>query len=187
MPSAKNIEMLAQLVRTMRDADLLVLTDYRGLSVAQMAELRGRLRQAGAEYHVAKNTLLALAAREVGIGGLSAQLVGPTAIAFVSGDAVAALAKVLMGYARTSDFLTVKGGVVSKRAIAAGELAAVAALPPRGVLLAQLVSEMQSPIAGLIGVLEGVLSELVGTLNAPLRDLIGILEARANQLKASAS
>jgi large subunit ribosomal protein L10 len=123
-----------------------VLTEYRGLNVAAMAELRRALRAAGGDYKIYKNTLARLGARSAGIDTLDEMLTGPTAIAFVEGDA-AAVAKALRDYARGNPALVVKGGLLGQRVLTANEVTALADLPSREVILAQLAGALQAPIA----------------------------------------
>lgn len=151
-------------------SNLVVLTDYRGLTVADMASLRRRLRGQGVEYRVAKNTLTSFAAEKAGKAGLKGSLVGPTAIAFVAGEESAA-AKALSDFERGSKVFKIKGGMLGQRLLAAGDVGTLANMPPRPVLLSQVVAGFQSPIAGVVGVLGGVLGGLVGTLEARRRQL----------------
>lgn len=144
-----------------------VLTNYRGLSVAQDTKLRRKLREAGVEYRVMKNTLTRLAAKEVGIEGLDKYLEGPTAIAMSAKDPVAP-AKVLSDFIRENKLqaIEIKAGLVEGKVIDAGGVKALASLPPREVLVAQLLGTMQAPIAGFVRVLGGIPSNLVYALEA---------------------
>jgi len=151
-------------------SNLVVLTDYRGMTVADIASLRRKLRDMGVEYRVAKNTLLNLAAEKAGKTALKSALVGPTAVAFGDGD-VAALARALGEFERTSKVFKVKAGLLGHRLLAPNEVAGLGTLPSRDVLLSQVVAGIQSPIAGLVGTLGGVLSGLVGTLEARRQQL----------------
>ncbi|MHB0868065.1 MAG: 50S ribosomal protein L10 [Chloroflexota bacterium] len=159
-----------ELTGLLSKSNLLVLTDYRGLTVADMASLRRKLRDQGVEYHVAKNTLMGFAADKSGKAGLKDTLTGPTAIAFVTGDEAAA-AKVLSDYERGSKVFKIKGAMLGQRLLAAGQVTDLANLPPRPVLLSQVVAGFQSPIVGVVGVLSGMLSGLVGTLEARRQQL----------------
>jgi large subunit ribosomal protein L10 len=136
-------------------ADAAILTEYRGLSVKNLAELRRTLRAAGGEYKVYKNTLVRFAARELGIDGLEELLVGPTAIAFIAGDAVG-VAKTLRDYARTNPSLVVKGGVLGESLLSAADTAALADIPPRDVLLARLAGMLAAPMQQFAGLLQAV-------------------------------
>jgi large subunit ribosomal protein L10 len=122
-----------------------VLAEYRGLKVGELAELRGALRPADTEFKIFKNTLARRAAEEAGLTDLVPMLLGPTAIAFVKGDAVIA-AKALRDFAKTHDALVVKGGLLGDRTLMAGDIAALADVPPREVLLARLAGGFQAPL-----------------------------------------
>jgi len=152
-----------------------ILTDYRGLSVTELNRLRNKMREAGSGYHVVKNRLVKLALREAGLPVPEELLQGPTAIGFCYEDVVAP-AKVLTEYAKESKMLTIKGGILGERVIDVQGMSSLADLPPRDVLLAQLLSGIRSPIAGLINVLNGT-----------LRGLVTVLKARADQLEAGSS
>ena len=117
-------------------ASAVIITEYRGLSVTSLAELRLALRKHGAEYRVYKNTLARFAAREAGIEGLDELLVGPTAITFVDGD-VAAVAKTLKDFAKTNPNLVLQGGAVDGKAVSASYIDVLASLPSHEAMLGQ--------------------------------------------------
>lgn len=129
-----------------------VLTDFRGLSVADITELRSLLRKSEVEYKVVKNTLARLAVKDTGLEGLAAYFEGPTAIAISRKDAVAA-SKVLTTWGKSRPTFTIKGGVVEGRVVGSAEIAELAAVPPREVLLARMAGALQAPITGLVRVL----------------------------------
>jgi large subunit ribosomal protein L10 len=137
----------------LRDADAAVLTDYRGLSVTALAELRGLLRPASTEYKVFKNTLTRRAASDAGVDGLLPLLEGPTAIAFVHGDAVVA-AKALRDFGRTNPALVIKGGLLGARVLNEAEMRALADIEPREVLLARLAGGFQAPLTRAAGLFQ---------------------------------
>ncbi|UWG97908.1 50S ribosomal protein L10 [Dehalobacter sp. DCM] len=130
-----------------------VLADYRGLTVAQVTNLRVELRQAGVEYRVLKNTMVRRAADEMGIKGLDEFLEGPTALAF-SADPVAP-AKILSEFSKKTKTLTIKAGVLEGRVIDADKVKDLANLPSREVLLSQVLAGMQGPLQGMVNVLQG--------------------------------
>ena len=152
-----------------------ILTDYRGLPVTEINRLRNKMREAGSGYHVVKNRLVKLALREAGLPVPEELLHGPTAIGFCYEDVIAP-AKVLTEYAKESKVLTIKGGILGERVIDVQAISSLADLPPRDVLLAQVLSGVQSPIAGLVNVLSGT-----------LRGLVTVLKARADQLEADSA
>lgn len=136
---------VAQLASQFRDAQATVLTEYRGLTVAQLTTLRRALgRQTS--YTVAKNTLAKLAARDAGVSDIEDLLSGPTAIAFVHGDPVEA-AKELRDFARANPLLVIKGGVLDGKPLSAAEISRLAELESREVLLARVAGALQATMA----------------------------------------
>ena len=146
------------------DAKAAILADYSGLNVQQLAELRSQLREAAVELHVVKNTLARRAVEETGFVPLADHFVGPTSVAFSQRDAVA-MAKALTEYAKRES-KHVRVGLVEGQVLSPGQITALAELPPREVLLGRMLSSMQSPLAGLVGVLQGVLRQLMYVLQA---------------------
>src|SRR5437016_12906605 len=130
-----------------------VVTEYRGLKVSELAELRASLRAAEAEYKVYKNTLARRAAEEAGLSDLVSLLQGPTAITFVKGDAVT-VAKALRDYARGNPHLVVKGGILGTRVIASDDVIALADIQPREVLLARIAGGFQAPLVKAAGLFQ---------------------------------
>ncbi len=139
-----------------QSADAVFAVDYRGISVAQAAELRARLRETGTKFRVVKNSLSERAADQAGAEGLKAMLEGPTALAFVSGDAALA-AKALNDAARTMHALEFKGGLMDRAALTADEVRTIARLPAREVLHAQLVGTIAAPLTGLVRTLNALI------------------------------
>ncbi len=144
-----------------------VLTNYRGLTVAQDTKLRRKLREAGVEYRVFKNTMTRIAAKEAGIEGLDPYLEGPTAIAISYTDPVAP-AKIISEFVKENKLqaLEVKAGLVEGKVIDANGVKALSNLPPREVLIAQVLAGFQAPIAGFVNVLSGTMRNLVYALEA---------------------
>jgi len=163
------IEEKAPIVQAIKEkieaSQSLVLADYRGLDVAEVTELRVKLREAGVEFKVVKNTLTRLAANEAGIEGLDQYLEGPTAVAFGIDDAVAP-AKILSEFAKTHKDLEIKAGVIEGKVIDVEGVKALADLPSREELLARVLGGMQAPMYGFAGSLQGVLRKFVYALNA---------------------
>ena len=155
---------VAELTDQFRNSSATVLTEYRGLTVSEITELRRSLG-AQTKYSVSKNTLAKRAATDAGIDGLDALFVGPTALAFVGGDPVEA-AKGLRAFARTHPVLVIKGGVFEGRAISADEVSKIADLESREVLLAKLA-----------GAMKGNLSKAAATFQAPLTQAVRLVEA----------
>ncbi|MEQ8842901.1 MAG: 50S ribosomal protein L10 [Acidimicrobiales bacterium] len=160
-PRPEKVAVVDEVKQMLADSDGAMLTEYRGLNVRALAELRSALRDAGGEYKIYKNTLVRLAAREAGLE-IDDLLTGPTAIAFVgeradgsAGD-VAAVAKALKEFAKTNDALVIKGGVVDDQLLSADDLKALAELPSREVLLAMIAGAFQAPMAKFAGLLAAV-------------------------------
>jgi large subunit ribosomal protein L10 len=158
---AASISALRQKLSGARSA---VLTDFRGLSVAEMTELRTLLRKSAVEYTVVKNTLAKIAIAETGLASLAAHLEGPTAIAISRADPVAP-SKVLATWSKARPTFTIKGGVVEGRVLGPGDIVLLAALPPRDVLLARLAGTFQAPLQGLVNVLAGPIRALASALD----------------------
>lgn len=161
---------VAQLKEQLESAKGVVLTSYKGLTVAQDTELRRELREAGVSYHVVKNTMLRIAAKEVGIEGIEEHLEGTTAFAFSTEDAVAP-AKVICGFIKKNkledaEVLTVKVGMVEGKVIGVDEVKALAALPSREELIAKLLGSMNAPISNTVNVLQGVIRNAAYVLDA---------------------
>ena len=147
-----------------QESEAIFAVDYRGISVVQAAELRGKLREADASLRVVKNTLTELAADKAGAQALKPMLQGPTALTFARGDAAAA-AKVVADYARLTQLLPFKGGVMGGQSFAAEQVVAIARLPTRDVLNAQLVNIVASPLTGLVTSLSNLISGLARQLS----------------------
>jgi large subunit ribosomal protein L10 len=148
---------IAEIASQISEAQAVLVVDPTGLSVAQSAEIRGRLRDAGATLRIVKNTLTERAADQAGVEELKALLDGPTALTFVSGDAAAA-AKALSDYTRATDLLPFKGGLMDGAPLEVEQIKAIARLPSRDVLYGQLVGMVAAPITGLARGLNALLS-----------------------------
>lgn len=152
-------------IRTwLRTAAAAILTDYRGLNVGEIAQLRGKLREAGTQYKVVKNTLLARAAEELGIKGLEPYLEGPTAVAVSAADPIAP-ARVIQEYIRQMRKLEVKGAYVEGRVLSADQVKALADMPSKPQMRAIALGALQAPLYGLAGVLTGLPRNLAYALS----------------------
>ena len=154
-PRAEKVAVVDEVRERLSSASATLLTEYRGLKVGELAELRRSLRAAGGDFKIYKNTLVRFAVRDLGLDIDEAVLTGPTAVAFVDGDA-AAVAKALRDYARTNPNLVLKGGILGSKALTADETRALAELPSREVLLAQLAGAFQAPLATFAGLLQAL-------------------------------
>src|SRR3954470_17621558 len=150
---------IAEIAQNIQESDAIFAVDYRGISVPQAAELRAKLRDADTRFRVVKNTLTERAADEAGADALKPLLEGPTAFAFVRGDAAPA-AKAIADYARATDLLPFKGGLMDGNVLSPDDIRAISRLPSRDVLYGQLVVVIAHPIAGLAR----MLNQLIGGL-----------------------
>ena len=174
MARPHKVEQVEEITDRLKRARVAVLTDYRGLTVAQLQDLRTRLRGGDVEYRVVKNTLARRAAVEAGHPEFQDVLTGPVAIAFGYDD-VSAPAKLLGEFARATRLrLDITGALVEGRVMSGDQVRQLAELPPREVLISQLAGTIQSPIA-----------QLAGALQTPLSMLAGALEAYQKQLEAA--
>jgi large subunit ribosomal protein L10 len=153
-----------RLTDQIRRAQTLYLTDFTGLAVKNITDLRRRLRQAGGEYVVVKNTLANRALSDAAIAGLEAHLAGPTAFVF-AGEPVSA-AKVLAEFQRDFEAFQIKAGRVEGRTVSAADVRKLATLPSREQLLSQLAGGFQAPMQGFLGAMNGLLYQWVGALEA---------------------
>lgn len=164
-PRPENVAKVAEIAEKMSAVDMIVVAEYRGLTVGDLAGLRTSLRGVDAELKVFKNTFARLAALKVGKDVLADMLVGPASLTFVHGDA-AATAKVLREFAKTNALLVIKGGVLSGAAMSAKDVEALADLPPREVLLASLAGGMQAPLVKTAGLLQALPRQMAYGLKA---------------------
>jgi len=168
MPNASNVAEVEAIKGRLEGSVAALLTEYRGLKVAELGELRASLRGSSTEYRVLKNTLTSIAVREAGYEDLVVLLQGPTAVAFVHGDPVQA-AKDLADFARTHPSLIVKGGVMDGKVLGADEVRRLATLESREVLLARLAGLLQASAQQTVNLLAAPLRQ-VATMTAALRD-----------------
>lgn len=150
---------IAEIAQNIEESEAVFAVDYRGISVPQAAELRTKLREADTRFSVVKNTLTERAADQANAEALKALLEGPTALAFVRGDAAAA-AKAIADYARATELLPFKGGLMNGEPLDPDQIKAIARLPTRDVLYAQLVGIVAHPLSGLAR----TLNQLIGGL-----------------------
>ena len=163
------IEAVRALSTKFKEAPIAILADYRGLTVAEMTELRSRVRAVSGEFFVAKNTLTRIAIRETPAEGIADFLSGPTGLAFGYSDPVG-LAKALDAFARTNEAFQLKGGVLDGEPLDAAQVERLAKMPGRDQLRAQLLALLSTPA-----------TQLVRLLKAPSQQLVQILEARRKQ------
>ncbi len=152
-----------ELTEKFNSSKSLVITDYLGLNVAEMTELRKQLREAGVDFKVVKNTLATIAANDVEMNNMTEYFSGPTAIAFGEEDAVSP-AKILVEFAKDHEVIEIKAGILNGELISREKVESLAEIPSREVLLAQAFAGMKAPLTGLVNVLQGNIRGLVQVL-----------------------
>ena len=169
----KKEEIVKKIEEWLADCQLAIVTDYRGMTVSEINQLRRLLTESGIQFHVVKNNLAGIAAERVGKEELKKLLTGPSAIAFGYGE-VSEPAKILSGHIRSAKaHLSIRGGLLYDRLLDPGEITALSTLPPREVLVGRLVSQMQAPISSLLNVLSANLTAIMRTLQARKQQLEG--------------
>jgi large subunit ribosomal protein L10 len=154
-PRPEKVAVVDEVRGRLSSASATLLTEYRGLKVDELARLRQSVREAGGEYKIYKNTLVRLAVADLDLEGIDDLLIGPTAVAFVDGDAVM-VAKALRDFSRGAPNLVVKGGLLGRRVLNAADAGALADVAPREVVLAQLAGVLAAPMRQLAGLLAAV-------------------------------
>jgi large subunit ribosomal protein L10 len=172
MQKEDKARVVAELTERLKSADTLIVADYRGLTMPQIDDLRGKLLEHGARFTVVKNTLTRRAAQDAGAEALLALLEGPSAIAFIEADGdMVAVAKALADSARDTKVLAIRGGILAGKEISADDVDELSKLPPLEILRGQV-----------LGAVIGPLNQLLALANAPLQNLYGLIEARVEQL-----
>ena len=165
MPTAQKEQLVEEIKNRFNDSGAVLLADYRGLSVKELEQLRVKLREAGAELTVYKNSLTEIAMRELALPSMTEYLSGPTAFVF-GGEAPVAPAKVLTQFAKEHKALELKGGLVENQVVDAASVKAIATLPSREELIAKLLGTMLNPIVGFARVLNGPTEAFARTVQA---------------------
>lgn len=166
-PRPDKVEVVDRIRELLAQSKGTILTEYRGLTVAEITKLRAKLREVGGEYHVVKNTMYKIAAGSTVTPQVAALLEGPTAVAFAL-DEAPATAKALLDALKEikKPDVKVKGAIVDGRVYRPEQVVALSKIPPREVVLGQVVGTLQAPLTGFAGTLNGVLSEFARTLQA---------------------
>ena len=176
MPSQKNVDTVAELKEQLTEASFLISTGFTGLNVATMTEFRRKLRSQGLEYRVVKNTLASLAADEIGAPQIKQLLTGPTGLLMGQGDPAEA-AKLLTEHIRASRItMAVNGAMVEGSVLSAQEVTALATLPPRPVVMAQLMGQIASLGARLARAINGPSQQMVFAMSGPGRGVATVLQ-----------
>lgn len=185
MPTKEKVDTVADLKDRLERATMVVSTEYRGLSVKEMTVLRKKLREGGFDVKVVKNSLLKLAAEQAGREDVTRIVEGPTALALAYGDVIEA-AKAVTDYAQGApQAFKLRGGFLEGSILSANELKDLTKIPPKPVLLAQFMGQMNSPLQNFIALLDSPLQELTQLFQSLLSELPGLVEARAKQLEAA--
>ena len=171
----KKQQMVADYVDKLSQSQAAILTDYRGLTVADLSALRTRLREENSVFQIVKNTLFKLALEQAELSAPAEQLQGTVAVSYCLGE-VPPVAKTLMDFAKESEILQVRGAILGTAFLGPDRVKELADLPPREFLLAQL-----------LGAIQGPMSSLVSTFNAPMRELVQVLQARSEQGQEAAA
>lgn len=165
-------ELVGQYVEQLRQSEGVIVTDYRGLTVAQMENFRRSLRKGDVAFRVVKNRLFALALGEVGLTMPAAWMDGPIAVAFCHGEMPASV-KVFNEAAKDSEFLAVRGGVMEATVLSAEQVKALASMPSREVLLGQVLGTIQAPASQVVGVVASGIRQVMNVLQAYVDKLGG--------------
>ncbi len=165
MPTPKKIQAVAEMKELFENSSSLFVTDYQGLNVSDMTALRTSLREKNVRFLIAKNTLMKIAAQEAGLTGIEDHLIGPTALAFTNDDPAAA-AKILNDSFKKKELPRMKVFVVDDEVFEAAQISRLADLPPKEILLSQVVAAVEAPLTSLVGSLDGFFRELVGSIDA---------------------
>jgi len=166
----KKEQIVEDLAEKLSRSTAIIMTDYRGLNTAQMAELRNKLREQETGFHVVKNSMVKLALEQANLPWEQSLFDGPTAIGFCYED-IPGSAKILVDFSKESKVLSIRGGLLGDGLLDAAQISDLASLPSGEVLIAEVVARIAAPLVGLVNV-----------LNAPLRDLVQVLQARVGQL-----
>ncbi len=165
MNKGKKIEAVDTLATRLAASPNFYLTDFTGIAVKPMTQLRRQLREAGGEYVVVKNTLALRAFSSTAVEGLDDLFKGPTGVVFAGADPLVA-AKVLAEFQKDHETLLIKAGLIDGRAMTAAQVSRLASLPPKDQLMGQLAGTFQAPLQGFVGALSGLLTQMVGALEA---------------------
>lgn len=170
MATARKKQTVRELNQLFNNSEVMIFTDYRGLRVADLNNLRRQLRDKGVEYHIAKNSLTTIAAHRAGRESLGELLDGPTAIAFVGND-IPGATKVLQDFARTSRIMTIRGGLAGKQILSADQVGDLTKILTREQYIARIMGSLNSPAQSIVGVLSNT-----------LRGLMNVFQARIDQM-----
>ena len=183
MPNQANVQQVEQIRELFDSADVVLLTDFQGLTVEEVNELRNQLRAAEVRYRVCKNTLINVVAQERGIEGLEPYLKGNTALATSTDPA--ASSKILLDFGEGHENLKIKGGILGTQVVDAAGVEALRDMPSREVMIARTVGTIGAPITGLVNVLHqgSPITGMVNVLSGTIRQVTSVLTQVADQKK----
>lgn len=182
MPTPKKPVLTNELSTLFEKSTIAILTEYRGMRVSEITNLRRKLLPTGTEYHVSKNTLSRRAVKGLGWEGLDSVLTGPSAIAFVGSDLVKGV-KELLNFQKDSKVFKIKVGILGGKVIEAAKLEELTKLPTKEVLIAQLMGSLNAPASNLVSVLSQPPQQLVNAMSGVPRNLVNVLNQRKLQLE----
>ena len=183
MPNRKKMRQVEELKKKLSECTISIATDFTGMSANDFTQLRRELREHGVEVKVVKNRLSYIAAKTMGQEYINQIINGPTAVLFSYSDPTIP-AKTLNNYIKSgSASLSIRGAVLDGKVLSSADVTALAELPPKDVLLSQLLSQLQTPIARLANQLQSPLTQLAEILNRPVIALSNLLNRRVEQLK----
>ena len=185
MPNEANVQQTEQIRKIFDNADVVLLTDFQGLTVAEINELRQQLRAADVRYKVCKNTLINVVAQERGIDGLAPYLKGNTALA--TGTDPAASSKILVEFGKEHERFKIKGGILGTQVIDAAGVEALQDMPSRDVMLARTVGIISAPLTGLVNTLNqgSPVTGMVNVLSGAIRQITSVLTQVADEKRAA--
>jgi large subunit ribosomal protein L10 len=186
MPTARKKETVKEINQLFNQSQVLIFTDYRGLRVSDLNNLRRQLRDKGVEYHISKNTLTTLAAKRAGVTEMANLLDGPTAIAFV-GDDIPGAAKVLQDFVRTSRILTIRGGLAGKTVLNAEQVSDLTKILPREQYIAKIMGSLNMPVTSLVSVLANTIRGFMNVMNALIDKQGGVSESASAESTGGAT
>jgi large subunit ribosomal protein L10 len=182
VPTQRKADTVQGITSLLKNSTMVILTEYRGMTVSEITDLRNKLRPLGTEYHVTKNTLLKLATDSLSYAGLDEVLNGPTAAAFIEKDMVGAI-KAVQSHADTSKVFVLKGAILGGKFLKTAQLDDIKKLPSREELISKMLGSIKSPTSRLVNVLAAPPRDLVNVLAAPTRNLVNVLNQRKMQLE----
>jgi large subunit ribosomal protein L10 len=165
MPTQKKQQMVEALGEKLKDTNGVILTEYQGMTVAEISELRAKLRALSCEYTVVKNTLASIALKNLGMEEFAKKFTGPTAIAINRGDTVGAT-KVLVDYTKDHAKLKLMAGFMDGKVLSAAEVKQLSTIPPKNVLIGKMLGSLQAPMYGLVNVLQANIRSIVYAIDA---------------------